>query len=173
VDAVATSIEEAQKTLTATRSTLHRHCVVCGARHPFGLQADFQVTGDHAVEAEFPCGKSYEGYTNVLHGGIVSALLDGAMANCMLAMGLEAYTVDLRIRFRAPVDIGVTALVRGEWLRQEGPLHLLQATILQNGQTKATARAKFLEGNPNAPSHALPTGAPARDLLKQFRKRLH
>jgi uncharacterized protein (TIGR00369 family) len=147
--------------------------VVCGKQHPFGLHVDFHVTGEHAVEAEFPCGKAYEGYENVLHGGVVSALLDGAMANCLLAMGLEAYTVDLRIRFKAPVATSGTALVRGEWLRSEGQLHLLQATVVQQGRTCALARAKFLEGNPNAPSHALPTGAPARDLLAQCRKRLH
>ena len=31
-----------------------------------------------------------------------SSLLDGAMVSCLLAKGVEAYTVDLRVRYRAP-----------------------------------------------------------------------
>jgi uncharacterized protein (TIGR00369 family) len=169
---MASDPEPSQRTLHDTRSTLHRDCVICGEVHPNGLRVKYCVVGEHTVEAEFPCEQAYEGYAGVLHGGIVSALLDGAMANCMLAKGLEAYTVDLRIRFREAVEIGVPAMVRGEWLRQEGPLHLLQATIIQQGRSCASARAKFLEGHPASPTHALPTGAAARDLVKQSRKRL-
>jgi len=170
---MATEAAVSQDRLEDTRSALHRHCVVCAEDHPFGLRAAYRVTGEHAVETVFSCGKPYEGYANVLHGGIVSALLDGAMANCLLAKGLEAYTVDLRIRFRGPVETGVPATVRGEWLRQEGPLHLLQATICQNGRTRASARAKFMEGSPDLATQVLPSGPAARDLVKQSRKRLH
>lgn len=166
------SIDGQEACLETTRARLHQGCVVCGSLHPSGLHAEFHVTGEHTVEAEFPCGKIYEGYQGVLHGGIVSALLDGAMANCLLAKGLEAYTVDLRIRFRGPVVVDGPAQVKGEWLRCEGPLHLLQASISQEGRLKAQARAKFMEGSPTAPAQALPVGIPSRDLLNQCRKRL-
>jgi acyl-coenzyme A thioesterase PaaI-like protein len=169
---MGTDPESSQQILAEKRSSLHPHCIVCGADHPSGLRVDYQVLGEHAVEGAFACERTYEGYANVLHGGIVSALMDGAMANCMLAMGLEAYTVDLRIRFRSPVEIGVPALVRGEWLKREGPLHLLQATLLQNGSARASARAKFMEGNPVRPSHPFPTGSAARDLVKQSHLRI-
>ena len=118
-------MEAAQARLDAGRFKHHPHCVVCWDRHPFGLQVDYRVTGVHGVEGVFGCGKSYEGYEGVVHGGIVSSLLDGAMASCMLAMGLDAYTAELRVRYRGKVRTGRPAVLRGRWLRGEGPLHLL------------------------------------------------
>lgn len=87
-------------------------------------------------------------------------------------MGLEAYTVELRVRFRAAVATGVPATIRGTWLRAEGPLHLLHASLEQGGKVCAHARAKFFEGSPNQPSQAVPGGAGMRQLLGQARKRL-
>lgn len=165
-------VEQAQRHLDAMRYKHHPRCVVCWDRHPFGLKVDFRATGEHRVEGRFGCGKFHEGYENVLHGGIVSSLLDGAMASCILAKGLEAYTVDLRVRFRMAVATGQTATIRGEWLRNEGPVHLLHATLEQGGKVCATARAKFFEGTPNQPSQPMPEGAGIRPLLNQARTRL-
>lgn len=165
-------VEAAQAHLEAMSRKLHPHCVVCWDRHPFGLQVDYRVTGEHSVEGMFGCGKFYEGYENVLHGGIVSSLLDGAMASCLLAKGLEAYTVELKIRYRKAVETGVPATIRGQWLRSAGPIHLLHATIEQKGKVCASARAKFFEGSPNQPSQSMPGGAEVRNLLSQARKRL-
>ncbi len=166
-------VSRLQTQLDSSRIALHEHCVVCWDRHPFGLKADFRVTSEHTVEAEYFCGKFFEGYKNVLHGGIVSSLLDGAMANCILAKGLEAYTVDLRIRFRAAVQIGQPAIIKGEWLRSEGPLHLLQASLMQNGKVKASARAKFFEGSPAQNStQPLAVNPEMKDLVRQSRRRL-
>ncbi|MBP1626992.1 MAG: hypothetical protein H6Q00_1467 [Holophagaceae bacterium] len=164
--------EAVQGTLESTRSRLHEHCIVCWDRHPFGLKVAYHAVNQHTVEGSFPCGKSYEGYGGVIHGGIVSSLLDGAMANCILAKGLEAYTVDLRLRFRGAVRAGVDALIRGEWLRNEGPLHLLQASLSQEGKILVTARAKFFVGNPTGTPRPLPMGEAARELIRESRKRL-
>ena len=164
-------VATAQTRLDAARRQHHPRCVVCSDRHPFGLQVDFRATGANAVEGLFACGKSYEGYENILHGGIVSSLLDGAMASCILAKGLLAYTVELRIRYRAPVTTGVPACIRGQWLRASGPLHLLQASLEQDGILCASARAKFYEGSPDQPSQPMPGGAHVRHLLSQARKR--
>ncbi|MDP2874927.1 MAG: hotdog domain-containing protein [Holophaga sp.] len=165
-------IETAQGHLDALRTKHHPRCVVCWDRHPFGLKVDFRVTGEHTVEGTFGCGKFYEGYENVLHGGIVSTLLDGAMASCILAKGREAYTVDLRVRYRTAVETGVPATIRAEWVSGSGPVHLLHATLEQAGKVRASARAKFFEGKPNQPSQPMPGNAGIRALLSQARKRL-
>jgi acyl-coenzyme A thioesterase PaaI-like protein len=165
-------LEASQVRLDAMSREYHPHCVVCGTHHPFGLKADFRVTGEHTVEGRFGCGPSYQGYRNVVHGGIVSSLLDGAMVSCLLAKGVEAYTIELRVRYRAAVATGVPATIHGEWLRAEGPMHLLQATLEQDGKVCARARAKFFEGKPNQPSQPMPGGAGVRRFLNQARKRL-
>jgi acyl-coenzyme A thioesterase PaaI-like protein len=166
------AVEAAQARLDAAKFNQHPHCVVCWDRHPFGLQVDYRATGANEVEGRFGCGKFYEGYQSVVHGGIVSSLLDGAMASCILAKGLEAYTVELRVRFRGAVATGKPASIRGQWLRGAGPVHLLHATLEQDGKIKATARAKFMEGKPDRPARPVPEGAALRGLLQHAHKRL-
>lgn len=165
-------LEEAQLRLDTQRRKHHPGCVVCWDRHPIGLKVAFRATGEHTVDGLFPCGTSFEGYRGILHGGVASGLMDGAMASCLLAKGVEAYTVDLRVRYRKAVAIGVPVTVRGEWLRNEGPLHLLQASLEQGGLRCATARAKFFEGMPDRPDRPMPGGAGVRHLLNQARRRL-
>jgi hypothetical protein len=85
-------------------SRLHPHCIVCGTGNPRGLGLRFRLSDDdHRIEATFDCGETFEGYVGLVHGGIVSAVLDGAMANCLLHLGCVAHTGGLSIRFRHPV----------------------------------------------------------------------
>jgi acyl-coenzyme A thioesterase PaaI-like protein len=100
---------------------------------------------DHRIEATFDCGETFEGYVGLVHGGIVSAVLDGAMANCLLHLGCVAHTGGLSVRFRHPVLVGRKATVRAWLERSHGRLHVLAAELEQDGQVKAVASAKFLE----------------------------
>lgn len=164
-------VEAAQARLDAMAQRHHPHCVVCWERHPFGLKVDYLATGADTVEGVFGCGASYEGYRGVLHGGVVSTLLDGAMAACVLAKGVEAYTVDLRVRFRHAVEVGLPAAIQGTWVGNEGSIHHLTAAVEQGGKVRATARAKFFEGSPDQPNQPMPGGAGVRNLLRQARQR--
>ena len=137
--------ERAQDTLHKIRARTHRNCVVCGTANGRGLRLVFRPSEDGSVQATFDCEKAYEGYANVLHGGVVSALLDGAMTNCLFAHEHPGVTAELTVRFRHPVRTDTTATVRA-WI--EGcspPLHVLKAEVVQNGQIKATACGKFMD----------------------------
>jgi len=103
------------------------------------------VAEEGAVEATFPCERVFAGYPGVLHGGIICALLDGAMTNCLFAHGLVAVTADLHVRFRQPVRVNRPALVRARCESGGSPLHRMAAEMLQDGQVVATAAARFVE----------------------------
>jgi len=127
------------------RNHSHPDCVVCGSSNGHGLGLDFRVAGDGIVEALFTCDKVFQGYLDVLHGGIISALLDGAMTNCMFAQNIVAVTAELAVRFRHPVVTDNPATIRAWITSSLTPLHELAAELIQNGQVKATAKGKFLD----------------------------
>jgi uncharacterized protein (TIGR00369 family) len=127
------------------QSRIHSNCVVCSSSNHRGLQLEFEPADGGRVQARFGCDEAFEGYEGVLHGGVLAALLDGAMTNCMFAHGIPAVTGQLSIRFRHPVLAGKEATVHA-WLEQSWPpLHLLKAEIVQGAQIKATASGKFME----------------------------
>ena len=137
--------EPGRDTLREIQAQAHAHCVVCGTANGRGLRLVFHLSKDGSVQATFDCEKAYEGYTDVLHGGVVSALLDGAMTNCLFSHGHPGVTAELTVRFRHPVCTDTAATVRAWVERCSRPLHVLKAELVQDGQLKATARGKFME----------------------------
>ena len=54
-------------------------CFVCGEENPKGMHLKFQKCQDK-VYARFSFEKYYQGYNNIVHGGVISLVLDEAMA---------------------------------------------------------------------------------------------
>ena len=142
------SSDSAKTDLTRIRAQEHANCMVCSPSSKSGLGLQFAVSEDGSVEATFSCDKAFQGYANVLHGGLISCLLDGAMTNCMFAHGHAPVTAELNVRFRDPVVIGQPATVRAWIGRSSSRLHVLEAEIVQNQQVKATAKGKFMKQPP-------------------------
>ena len=132
-------------------AAIHPHCVVCGADNPRGLRVDFRPTADGGVEAHFDCPRIFEGYSHRIHGGVIAALLDGAMTNCLFAHGHVAVTAELNVRYRHPVMTDRRATVRA-WIRESSHgLHRLRAEVLQDRQLLVIATATFLNATDRDP----------------------
>ena len=137
--------ESTSDTFRAIQTKAHGTCVVCGVANGRGLQLEFHASEDGVVQASFDCQRAYEGYANILHGGVISALLDGAMTNCLFAHGHPGVTAELTVRFRHPVYTGASVNVRAWIERCTPPLHVLRAELVQDDQVKATAQGKFMD----------------------------
>jgi acyl-coenzyme A thioesterase PaaI-like protein len=129
---------------TSLRTRLHPHCVVCSPDHPCGLCLCFAVGADDTIMADFELDCMVEGYVGWSHGGITSAILDGAMTNWLFAHGLTGVTAELNIRFRHPVILGEPASVTARLKNASHPLYEMEASITQNGQLKARATGRFM-----------------------------
>ena len=134
-----------QERLVAIRRCEHAHCYVCNQANGEGLHLDFQTSDDGGVIASFPCGELFQGYDGLLHGGVVSSLLDGAMTNCLFAHEKVAVTSKLSIRFLHPVVVNHPATVRAWVEKSHPPLHVLKAELKQGSKTLAKAEGRFME----------------------------
>ena len=127
------------------RKEAHPNCVVCGPKNESGLRVEFATSEDGSVQTHFNCDAIYEGFPGMLHGGVISSLLDGAMTNCLFAHGHTGITGELKVRFRYPVATGQGSLVRA-WIEESSPpFHVLKAELVQDQQVKARATGKFVE----------------------------
>jgi uncharacterized protein (TIGR00369 family) len=131
--------------LNAVRTQVHPFCTVCSHSNPLGLGLEFFCEPDGSVSAAFLGHPALAGYEGVLHGGVIAALLDGAMTNCLFARGLTAMTAELNIRYRKPAVIGKEMRLRAWITRSAPPLHLLAAELKQGNHVGAAATAKFME----------------------------
>ncbi|MGC8971933.1 MAG: PaaI family thioesterase [bacterium] len=78
------------------------YCFACGESNPIGLHLKF-VKKDSLVEAIFSPNDFHQGYPDIVHGGIVTTLLDEAMAYALEFNGYRGLTVKLRVKFLKPL----------------------------------------------------------------------
>ena len=126
---------------------VHPACIVCGGDNDRGLRVSYRPTTDNAVEAVFACDRALQGYEGKLHGGVIAALLDGAMTHCLFALGRTTVTAELTVRYKQPVAVGALVTVRAWVERDLAPLYLLRASLVQDGVVKASASAKFMDSS--------------------------
>ncbi len=122
-------------------------CFACGKENPWGLKLDFKRSGD-LVWAEVVFHENYVGYPGIIHGGIVTTVLDEAMAKALLLRGIAALTVELTVRFRKKASPGVAYRAEG-WIESERRnLYSTAARLLSGKDVLAEARGKFLAVKP-------------------------
>jgi len=139
--------QDAQAILDATGTSAHAGCLFCGRQNPIGFKLAFHAQGDGSVRALFPCERPLQSYPETLHGGVVSALLDAAMTNCLFSKGVVAVTAELTVRFLSPVRLDRPAEVIAAVTRVRGPLFYLQAELRQGEALTARAQATFMKRN--------------------------
>lgn len=123
-------------------------CFACGQENPIGLRLRFHEDGE-GIRAEFTPGPQYQGYAGVLHGGVIAAALDDAMANLFHRRGQETVTGRLEVRYRREAPIGTRLIVSARVTGDRGRLFTAEAALtLPDGTGLADARATLVRGGP-------------------------
>lgn len=118
-------------------------CFVCGQLNPLGLR--LRVEGrDGRCSFEWTPDPRYQGWEGILHGGIVTAVLDEAMAYAAMSVAGHSATVEISVSFHRPVMTGREVQVRAEVESNRGRLTLTRGEVLQEGVLMASGRARFL-----------------------------
>lgn len=123
----------------------HDRCLMCGSNNPLSFKLNFDCDENNHVSALFQSHMWLQGYSDILHGGITSALLDAAMTHCLFKHKIKAVTGDLRIRFLAPIPCDACVKLVAFLDSQTPPLYVVKAELYYNGQVMARATAKFMK----------------------------
>ena len=112
-DAAQTGAVEAAGRLVVPND---HNCFGCGRLNQTGLRLSFYAPTDRArVWAAFTPNADHEGFGGMVHGGIITAVLDEVMGWAHYARGIWAVTGKLSVAFRRPVEVGVATRATG-WL---------------------------------------------------------
>jgi len=123
------------------------NCFVCGKNNPNGLRLSFEVNKEkQTLKTTFVASPTYQGWDGIVHGGILSTLLDEAMANLVYELGYQAVTASIEIRFKKPAPILEPLLVYGEVTEVSKRLIRAKAHIAQeDGAILATGTSTFMK----------------------------
>ncbi|NOZ95850.1 MAG: PaaI family thioesterase [Acidobacteria bacterium] len=116
-------------------------CFVCGEKNPCGLHGRFEEV-DGEVHLRIVIDPCHDGYPGVVHGGVVSAMLDETIGwACSVTVHRLCMTRELTVRFRRSVPSNRPLLVRG-WMTGERGRLLLAAGRIEDGEGNVLARAR-------------------------------
>jgi uncharacterized protein (TIGR00369 family) len=128
---------------------ISKDCMVCGTENQFGLKTRFYETTDNEVIGLFQPIEQHQSYPGIVHGGISAALLDETIGRAIMAFYDQnsfGVTVDLQVRYRKPVPLGVELKVVGRITQEGGRMFEGSGELyLPNGEIAVSATGKFLK----------------------------
>jgi len=139
-----TSAEPRSRTKQPSSST----CFVCGVDNHQGLGLSFYETGPDRVETTAVVPEHLQGYPGVVHGGIVTALLDEVTLRAAVIGQPEHLMVTGRIevRFRQNIPVGAPLRVVGTLVeRKRRAARTRGELFLPDGSLGAEAEAILMD----------------------------
>ena len=121
------------------------YCFICGPENPIGLKLDFHFDG-RTIRTEFTSKKNYQGYANIVHGGIITALLDEAMVKLSIALGKPAVTARMDVRVRKSLAVGEKITVTAEINKEtRKTIDALAKAVTKKDEVIASASGKLIK----------------------------
>lgn len=96
-------------------------CFGCGEDNPRGLQlGPLARIEDGEIRIDLKVPKDFEGFEEIVHGGIVATMLDEAMGFTVtrIHQARGAVTANLNLEFKGPVKTDTTVQVRARSVRE-------------------------------------------------------
>jgi uncharacterized protein (TIGR00369 family) len=115
-------------------------CFACGRANPIGLHLDYDVARGRA-ETRFAPRREHTGYDGLVHGGIVTALLDETMGWAIFHQGVWGVTARITVTFRQPVEVDAPLTVTGTVTKQT------RRSVETRGEVRDAAGALLAEAD--------------------------
>lgn len=123
-----------------------RMCFACGEKNPNGLQLKFAIDKDDVMKTEFTPQKHHQGFSGIVHGGLIALILDEIMVNLTWKLGKMAVTAEMNVRLKKPAKVGETLYFAGQITKEENRLIYTRAQASKaDGTQVALATAKCVK----------------------------
>jgi uncharacterized protein (TIGR00369 family) len=111
-------------------------CFACSVSNPIGLKLTFEESEKY-LHATWTPSELYQGYHNLLHGGIISTLLDEIGAWCVnVKIGTAGVTSELKVKFLKPVWLNKgDILLKAEIIEKDKKSVQLKCYLYDSTQT--------------------------------------
>ena len=121
-------------------------CFVCGLDNNSGLKAAFYELEDETVVGIAVAQSIHQSYTNTVHGGVITALLDETIGRAVKINEPETWgvTVEITVSFKAPVPYDSQLIITGRITENSTKIFVGEGElILPDGTVAALATGTF------------------------------
>jgi acyl-coenzyme A thioesterase PaaI-like protein len=118
------------------------YCFACGARNPIGIRMQVKYLEDiAAAESILTLPKEFQGWQEVIHGGILVTLLDEIMMHAIWHFAGAGVTLGIDVQFRQPLAPAAMILVRGRITETKGRRLKAKGEIIRQADNRLIANS--------------------------------
>lgn len=118
-----------------------QYCFACGTLNPIGLRMEVSFH-DNKAYSRLSLKREFQGWSDIVHGGVMATILDEIMAHAVLHYVGQAVTTSLQVTYRAPLKVGEEFEAIGYVAEQKSRVTVAKAEIRTPGSKKILARGE-------------------------------
>lgn len=118
-------------------------CFCCGTKNPIGLRLVFETLPNGRTRTYWTPRPEHQGFKEIVHGGLVSTLMDEVMIRHVYDLGIPAVTAELSTRFLKPLRTGKRYRFEGWLLEDRGRVVTAEAEGFDDESGERVASGSF------------------------------
>ena len=125
-----------------------RMCFICGLKNPVGLKLKIYEVEPGIIETTYLAPEHFQSYPGILHGGIVTTILDEISGRSQMGNAAEPrfmFTAKLEIKYRKNVPIGKPLRIVGKAGKSKGRMAQAWAGIYEEDTLLAEANSLLID----------------------------
>lgn len=135
---------QTDKNKTESTNVFHSTCFSCGPKIPHGLHLNFQQDGK-SVRCSTVITDSFQSYEGIVHGGIITTIIDAALVNCLHNIfNQDPFTGRLDVRFLHSIPTNVKIDIQAHFVSRRKNLCIGEAMIYRDNQLQVRAVGTFM-----------------------------
>lgn len=120
------------------------HSYFSGKKNIDSMKIEYQLTNNE-LYGEFKPKKTHVSYNHVVHGGLIAAILDDAMAYHINRKDIIAYTAKIELTYKKPLKIGTSYTIKSTITQLRKKFILTEGRIEDESRNiLVTAKAIFI-----------------------------
>ncbi len=119
-----------------------KHCFACGQLNEHGLHAGIITNDDNTSYCKITVPSRFQGWKGMVHGGIISTLLDEISIYACRKISLRGVTAEIDVKFRKPVPIDTELELKAKVTGVRRKMVSVEAELTVEGTVHATAHTR-------------------------------
>ncbi len=119
-----------------------KFCFACGDLNETGLHAEISAADDNTSLCRITVPSRFQGWKGMVHGGIISTLLDEVSIYACRNISLKGVTAEINVKFKKPVPTEKELELKAKVVEIRRKMVTVHAELFYDGIVCASAETK-------------------------------
>ncbi len=121
-----------------------RYCFACGEKNPVGMKLSFNINKKE-ITTNYIFPKEFQGYKDIVHGGMISLLLDEVMVNLpWLIYKIPVVSAEIKVKFKKPLKVGEKITAKAWFEKEKKRIFYTKGVVMREKDNEIIAESEAI-----------------------------